>query len=375
MKTKKSLGISIWILIGLFILCIILNVTAWLSTPFCDWYNKYIFPLWTNTYGRLTSLLPFSFGEILIWIAVIGIPASLISLAVLLIVKKGKRRKIAKVYGLTYLWIIAFVAVTETLNCFILYHCSTFGRLYDIPEEQYTETQLLELCYVLTDETNSLSAQVQRDENGCFVLTSDLNDTAADSMRRLGEEFPQLDGYYVKPKAVMYSYFMSQQYLMGIYFPFSMEANYNDEMYPSNLPDTVCHELAHTKGFIQEDEANFIAFLACHRSENVEYRYSGYLNALKYVLGQVRENCGSETVNEVYSKLDGGVLADINGNSDYWQSVQESDKGLIDSKTVANVSDKAMEASLKLNGVEDGKKSYGRMVDLLLNYYYSHGSF
>jgi hypothetical protein len=30
-----------------------------------------------------------------------------------------------------------------------------------------------------------------------------------------------------------------------------------------------------------------------------------------------------------------------------------------------------MEASLKLNGVEDGKKSYGRMVDLLLDWYYT----
>ena len=60
----------------------------------------------------------------------------------------------------------------------------------------------------------------------------------------------------------------------------------------------------------------------------------------------------------------------MNGNSDYWQSVQESDKGLLPSKTVAKVSDKAMEASLKLNGVEDGKRSYGRMVDLLLNYYF-----
>lgn len=375
MKAKKSLGISVWILIGLFILCIILNVTAWLSTPFCDWYNKNIFPLWTNTYGRITSLLPFSFGEILIWTAVIGIPLSLISLVILLIVKKNKRRKIAKIYGLTYLWIIAFVAVTETLNCFILYHCSSFGRLYDIPEEQYTETQLLELCDYLTEQTNTLSTQVQRDDNGCFVLTADLNNTAAGSMRRLGEEFPQLDGYYVKPKPVMYSFFMSQQYLMGIFFPFSMEANYNDEMYPSNLPDTVCHELAHTKGFIQEDEANFIAFLACHRSDNTEYRYSGYLNALKYVLGQVSENCGDEITNEAYSKLYDGVLADIYGNSDYWRSVQESSKGILDSKTVAEVSDKAMEASLKLNGVEDGKKSYGRMVDLLLNYYYSHESF
>ena len=52
------------------------------------------------------------------------------------------------------------------------------------------------------------------------------------------------------------------------------------------------------------------------------------------------------------------------------QEVQESDKGLIDSKTVAEVSDKAMETSLKLNGVEDGKRSYGRMVDLLLDWYF-----
>ena len=44
--------------------------------------------------------------------------------------------------------------------------------------------------------------------------------------------------------------------LMGIYFPFSMEANYNQDMYKAKLPDTICHELAHTKGYIQEDEAN-----------------------------------------------------------------------------------------------------------------------
>ena len=39
-----------------------------------------------------------------------------------------------------------------------------------------------------------------------------------------------------------------------------------------------------------------------------------------------------------------------------------------DSVRIAAVSDAAMEASLKMNGVADGKKSYGRMVDLLLNY-------
>ncbi len=370
MKSIKSVKKSTWILSGLFILCIILNVTAWISTTFCDWYRAYIFPVWTNTYGRLTSIFPFSFGEILIWTAVIGIPISLILLIVLLIIKKGKRRKIGRIYAFTYLWIIAFIAVTETLNCFILYHCSTFAQTYDIPQEQYTSAQLVELCDYLTEQTNELSAQVQRDGNGSFILTADLEETAKSAMKKLGEDYPQLSGYYVTPKPVMYSYFMSQQYLMGIYFPFTMEANYNDEMYSSNLPDTVCHELAHTKGFILEDEASFIAFLACSGSDNTEYRYSGYLNALKYVLSQIRDNCDDETVSQAYAKLDAGVVADINGNSGYWQSVQESDRGLISSKTVAEVSDKAMEASLRLNGVEDGKKSYGRMVDLLLNYYF-----
>lgn len=367
---KRRFRISTWVLISIFALCIVINIIAWKSEGFCNWYTKNIFPLWTNLYGRLTSLLSFSFGELLIAIAVIGIPLSLIALVILMIVKRGKRKKILKAYGLTYLWIIAFVVLTETLNCFILYHCSSFAKLHDIPEKQHTTSQLEQLAEDLITKTNELAVKVERDEKGQFVLTADLNDTAKEAMQNLGSEFPYLKGYYVTPKAVKSSYFMSQQYLMGIYFPFSMEANYNRLMYPSNLPDTVCHELAHTKGFIQEDEANFIAFLACSRSDNADYQYSGYLSALKYVLNKVAENSTDEKQSQLGDKISKYVAVDIAGNSDYWQTVQEEDKGLISSKTVAEVSDKAMEVSLKLNGVEDGKKSYGRMVDLLLNYYY-----
>lgn len=370
MKKIKKPKLSTWVLLFVFALCPVLNIVAWKSESFCNWYTQNIFPVWTNLYGRLTSLVPFSFGEMLIAVALVGIPLSLILLIVLLITKRGKRKKVLRVYGFTYLWIIAFVALTETLNCFILYHCSSFAKLNDIPERQHTVSQLEQLAEELITKTNELAVKVNRDDKGQFVLTADLNDTAKKAMQNLGDEFPSLKGYYVTPKAVKSSYFMSQQYLMGIYFPFSMEANYNRLMYPSNLPDTVCHELAHTKGFIREDEASFIAFLACSRSDNTEYQYSGYLNALKYVLDKVSENSADEKQQSLVDMISGEVAADIVGNSSYWQTVQEEDKGLISSKTVAEVSDKAMEASLKLNGVEDGKKSYGRMVDLLLNYYY-----
>jgi len=350
---------------------LILNFIAWQSTAFCDFYAAHIFPLWGQTYGRLTSLLPFSFGEILIMIAVFGIPLSLIAMMILLILLKGKRKKIAKAFGFVYGWIIAFVLTTETLNCFILYHCSSFAELNGITVTEHTDAQLEALGDRIVDELNGLSEQVPRDADGRFMLTADLDGTARNAMADLSEEFKNLDGYYVRPKSIMCSFFMSQMDLMGIYFPFSMEANYNDDMFKAKLPNTVCHELAHTKGYIQEDEANFIAFIACDRSDNVEYRYSGYLSALTQVRNKIFEYASDEKKSEFDSRISSKVWADISANWDYWDSVKEAEDTVFDSEKVSEVSDKAMETSLQLNGVEDGKKSYGRMVDLMLNYYYS----
>ena len=361
-------------LILLLLICAVLNILAWTVSGFSDWYAEHIFPVWVNTYGRLTSLIPISVGEVLIIFGVIILLFTvLILLPILMIGCVNHRKTIRRIYLFTYGWILAFIVSTETLNCFILYHCSSFGDIYDIPSDEHSDGQLIALADVLIERTNELSYEVERDDGGHFVLTADLDKEAKESLRSLEDEYPRLGGYYVTPKKIKNSFFMSQQYLMGIYFPFTMEANYNQEMYEVNLPETVTHELVHTKGFMQEDEANFVAFLACARSDNKDFNYSGYLSTLKYVLGKVGEYCGDAKEDELYEKVNENVWLDIKGNRKYWDDVQESDEGLFDSKEVAEISDKAMETSLKLNGVEDGKKSYGRMVDLLLNYYYSGG--
>ncbi len=61
-----------------------------------------------------------------------------------------------------------------------------------------------------------------------------------------------------------------------------MEANYNGHMPEMDIPSTVCHELSHLKGFMREDEANFIAYLACRQSDSAAFRYSGALLAYIY---------------------------------------------------------------------------------------------
>ena len=56
---------------------------------------------------------------------------------------------------------------------------------------------------------------------------------------------------------------MSYANIGGMFFPFTMESNINVDNPFFVVPWTMAHELAHQCGFMREDEANFIAYLAC----------------------------------------------------------------------------------------------------------------
>ena len=44
----------------------------------------------------------------------------------------------------------------------------------------------------------------------------------------------------------------------------------------SNIPLTIAHEIAHTKGIMREDDANQLAFYVCLNSDNPYLRYAAY---------------------------------------------------------------------------------------------------
>ena len=173
---------------------------------------------------------------------------------------------------------------------------------------------------------------------------------------------------YPDAKPVIFSFFMSQSNLLGMYIPFSMEATYNDDMVRTNLPSTICHEYSHLKGYMQEDEANFISFVATQGSDNPEVRYSGCIDALEYVHNQIYTNevrSGFELSEKISPQVRNDWFRFLPDN--YWE--ENEDKEIISTETVSSVSESASDTSMKLNGVEDGSKSYGRMVDLMLNYF------
>ena len=109
-------------------------------------------------------------------------------------------------------------------------------------------------------------------------------------MRKLAERYPALERpLYSPPKPVLASKLMSYANIGGMFFPFTMESNINVDNPFSTVPWTMAHELAHQCGFMREDEANFIAYLACKESDDALMRYSGLLLAYDNATAALRK--------------------------------------------------------------------------------------
>ena len=358
------------VLIALCLIMVLINVLSRVCSPFADFYTEKIFPLITNPLSFISGLLPFSIGEILIIMGILLVIAGIPITAILLIFGKKFRRKTLSVACFVYLFAFTFVLTTETMNCFIMYQCKPFSEKY-LNHSEHTQSQITDLYSLLIEKTNTLSEKVPRDSMNYFEFTGDVNPEAQRAMKKAGETFPQLKGYYPKAKPIQFSYFMSQSHLSGIYFPFSLEANYNDDMCRTNLPETVCHELSHLKGFIQEDEANFISFFATTQcSDDLSFQYSGYLSALEYVHNEIY----NQNITEAFYLTD-SISDNVRRDwfrfmpDNYWQ--ENKKKEIIPTEKVNTVSTTAIDTNIKVNGREEGIKSYSLVVELLLDFYYS----
>ncbi len=384
MKKQRFL---FWIILLVLSACELL--LSWRVNGFSDAYVEKVFPIFLNTYGRISALFPFSIGEMLIYTAVIYTVFTVVIWMcrfVHFVDGRDRLKGFSRVNSKIFFKILIFICLVQVQNCFVLYHTSTLYEGTEAESFQGTKDELIALRERLAGRANELSLTFERNEKGEIIYDGDIKETAKAAMRNLGDEAKErlgsedeqlldkklslLSGFYSSPKAFYKSDFFSQQYIKGYYFPFTLEANYNNLMYIANLPDTMCHELSHLKGFIYEDEASFIAYLACISSGDEFFEYSGILNALSYVDSEIDKEASADesldyllTAENDYVRFDKTFLT-----SEAWAEV-ESD-ALIDTKKVSKASDTFLDANLTLNGIPDGIISYSRMVKLLLKYYH-----
>ena len=320
----------------------IFNVAAWMSRSFSDYYTDNIFPKLTSVYGRFTGLFRVSVGERLLVLLPI--------LLILLVISFFIKRDFAKEYRRVLALVLSVVVAVMSLNCFVLYHCTPLtvaGLDGESRQTQYYLDDLATLRDYIVNKCNEMAELMPRDADGNVVYDGDMNEAARAAMAGIAGEYKRLDGYYVRPKALTFSGFMSQQYMMGYYFPFSMEANYNDMMYIMNKPFTMCHELAHTHGYIYEDEANFLGFLSCIKSDDPVFVYSGYLGVLNYVNNDFYKAVDEDEYKSHVKISDKVRYDDQFLTEQAWELVEK--RAILKTKTVKKAADTFIDTNLKVN--------------------------
>lgn len=225
--------------------------------------------------------------------------------------------------------------------------------------------QLAALYTHLIERLNTLSTEVARDTSGYMIIPDGYQSVFKRSTaiyEALSKDYPMLGGHFGPPKPVTLSQLMLYTDIIGVYTPFTCEANVCVAILDQDLPATTLHELAHLRGIALEDEANFIATLAATYSEDADFKYSGYFSALIYT-GNALYKVSPDTYKTLNASLNEAVRRDLKHHSDFLKAYQGP---------VNTISATLNDSYLKANGISDGDASYGRMVDLLVAYYQTH---
>ena len=320
--------------------------------------GRVILPL-EQALGRLCGLTSVSVAEVLI---LSGIFAAVFYLAWQLrcLIARPRKGQRAIRMGLTVLCAGLSVYAGFCLLWGVFYGADSFQDKSGLTARGGTVEELTALTERFAREVSAAGDQVQRDENSCFAVPrSEIFAEAMSAYDGVVQVFDCLKKPAVMPKAFVSSRGMSYLDFSGFYFPFTGEANLNDESPAAYLPANICHEMAHQQGIATEQECNFVAIMAATSADSAAYRYAGYL--MGYVhLSNALYRVDQAAWQTIRDSLPDTVRADLRQNSAYWAQFD----GLVNTAAT-----KVYDGFLKSNGLTDGVQNYGTVVDLLLAYY------
>lgn len=335
----------------------ILTQIAKHNIKFAEFYSTKIYPLFAKIIGFITGISPFSIAEIILIVGVI----LLLLYTLLMTIKsvKGKSIKFLKIYIINMSVVVSILYFLFVLFCGMNYYRYEFTAYSGLEIKKSSKQELMKLCESLIEDANRFRKNIKSDENGVAILDDNIYETskrAQFSFNNVSNRYDVLKGNYSRPKPILFSKAMSYTQITGVFFPFTFESNVNVDIPSYQIPATMCHELVHLRGFMREDEANFLSYLACISSGYDDFAYSGTMLALTYSMNALYSEDYNEFV-RLHKKYSKEVNLDIAYTSNYWKQFETK---------IAEISHNVNDTYLKANNQVDGVRSYGRMVDLLL---------
>ena len=356
---KKKLPLFSKILFGIAGGCALLYILFLIFPAFSDFFNRYISSVFRGILSYITVWIPFSFAEFLLIFA----PIILVVIVIWGVKHYGTSWRNVGVFCLIVLSIASYIFSTFTLGFFAGYKGTTLDQKLGLDKKEVSAEELLETATIVVDRINAEAPDVAFAPDGFSVMPygySEMNDKLMQAYDKVCEKYDFVQNLNSSVKRIMLSEPMTYTHISGVYTYFTGEANLNTNFPDYMLPYTAAHELAHQRGIAREDEANFVAFLVCAESDDPYIRYSGYLNLYEHIA-----NALYSANQQYYSNVYWGLPTQVHGElSAYYKFyLKYSDN------VVGDVSGVINNTFLELNGVEEGSKSYGMVVDLAVAYY------
>lgn len=331
------------------------------DSNFAERYAQFVFKNVSGFISKWVGKLPFSLAEATI---VIGIPIIILCILVSLI-KCICRRK--NFFGWLFMLIgnlaclASVVFIVYVLGNGINYNRYSLEKHLNLNIETYSTDELEDLLKDITVEAAIIRRGLPEDENGVYkmsVSTDEMAVKARNAFNTFASKNPAFAMEYPKPKKVFFSRAMSVADITGVFSCWTYEANVNVDVPDYSLASTMCHELAHLGGVIKEDEANYLSYLACTESTDMEIKYSGLMMAFSYVSNELYK--ADPERYDAFQKVfvTDALRRDLIADNKYW-SVFEGNK-------VWKTMDKANDSYLKANGQTEGVGSYNKVVNYLL---------
>ena len=242
--------------------------------------NPVIAEAWTRGFGQfyfsvvapMVSWFPLSVTEI--YYITIGI---IIFICIIKLIRFFiKRQPVSAVKKIIK---IANIIVGTLLTYTVTFEFGYQRNPVDLPfyEEKVDNSEFKDIYNYFASDLNYCISMLEFTEEGDLVVNKSIREIS--ELVEKSYDIIESDYFFkttVHAKPMMSSVIYRELQITGLTFAPFGEANVNYLATSIELPVTIAHEIAHTKGVMRENEANQVAFYVCLNSDDVYVRYSAY---------------------------------------------------------------------------------------------------
>jgi hypothetical protein len=352
-----------WSWILLILLTILIKWASWYPGWVERNYTYGVYPYITKLQRFLFGWIPFSIGDLFYAFLLLVVVLRTARFFKLLFQKKLSRGYFVAAMQQAIFFFL-FVYVFFNLLWGLNYNRQGIANQLELQVKRYTADDLDSLTGALQTKLNVYAALTTEADRNSYAKKKDLFRQGKKLYDHAGRVYPflQYDPSSVKPS--IFSYAGNYLGFQGYYNPFSGEAQVNTTVPRFIEPFVTAHEIAHQLGYAKENEANFVAYLACKNfDESAVFKYSLYFDMYHYAISEMARR-DTATANAFNRNLHPQVKKDMNELQRFYRSYKNPIEPIISW---------GYGHFLKANNQPAGKLTYNEVIAWLIAYYKKFG--